>query len=228
MKKDNEKTSLLNRWKNRSKEKSLTNSIEKAPLGIKIPLSHGQKMLWFLQQIYPENPFYNYSEKYTFSGDLQEDILIKSLKMVYKDHDILRTTYHIDDNEVFQKIDNTANLDILIYKLSSLPEVEAKIEAEKIMETHATKHFDLSKSPLVRIALIKINTNKSILLITLHHIVTDKWSMRIFRDHLASYYKAFSSNENHTNKRTSLQYSDYAYWLDNKKKKNRTTRLLEK
>ena len=47
--------------------------------------------------------------------------------MVYKDHDILRTTYHIDDNEVFQKIDNTANLDILIYKLSSLPEVEAKM-----------------------------------------------------------------------------------------------------
>ncbi len=217
MKKDNEKTSLLNRWKNRSKEKSLTNSIEKAPLGIKIPLSHGQKMLWFLQQIYPENPFYNYSEKYTFSGDLQEDILIKSLKLVYNDHDILRTTYHIDDNEVFQKIDNTASLDILTYNLSSLPEVEAKIEADKIMETCATKHFDLNKSPLVRIALIKISTKKNILLITLHHIVTDKWSMRIFRDHLASYYKSFSSNENHTNKRASLQYSDYAYWLETKK-----------
>ncbi|MFD1613740.1 amino acid adenylation domain-containing protein [Gelatiniphilus marinus] len=217
MKKDIEKSSVLDRWKNRDKVKPTANVIKKAPLQESIPLSHGQKRLWFLQQIHPTSPFYNYSETYTFNGSLQEDSLIKGLKKVYNDHDILRTTYHIKDSNIYQKIDESAVLDISTHNLSTLTELEANAKASQIMEAQATRHFNLTKNPLVRVALIKINNQKHILLITLHHIATDKWSMRIFRDDLASHYNALTLNTAFKNKRTELQYSDYAHWLQTKK-----------
>lgn len=213
--KDLNKTSLLARWKNRQKEEISNISIGKIPDNINAPLSYGQQRLWFLQQMYPENPFYNYSETYTFNGELDKDILIKSLKKVYQDHDILKTTYHIKNGQIFQKVDDTAEIDITFNDLSSLNEVDAKKESQKLMEADAFKHFDLERSPLVRGAVIKINAREHVLQITLHHIVTDKWSMRVFREHLAAYYLALSKGET-LNKKEELNYLDYAYWLNNK------------
>ncbi|GAA4882288.1 hypothetical protein GCM10023311_00450 [Flaviramulus aquimarinus] len=218
MEKETNTKSLLDRWKSRDANKTVMPAIAKAPEGICIPLSPGQERLWFLQQMYPGNPFYNYSEIYTFNGKLNQDILIESLKRVYSDHDILRTTYHLEENEVFQKVDENATISIATYDLSALPNAEREIERKKIMEADATKSFDLSISPLVIATLIKIDSEKHILQITLHHIATDKWSMRLFREHLASYYRALSNNKaSIPSKRTEIQYADYAYWLKSKK-----------
>jgi amino acid adenylation domain-containing protein len=216
MENDKEKISLLDKWKNRDKKDSYTNTIEKAPSGIKTPLTHGQKRLWFLQQMHPENPFYNYSETYTFKGKLDVACLIESLKKVYQDHDVLRTIYSIENNKIFQEIDPNAEMIITKHDLSTLNNDMAESKCLKIMEEDATKHFDLTKGPLVRAALIHLNNSKSILQITLHHIVTDKWSMKVFREHLASYYRELSNGMAVTEKRTKVQYSDYAYWLDKK------------
>lgn len=214
--KEKSKASLLERWKNKKKqEQQSTNTISKVPEGIHIPLSYGQKRLWFLQQMYPNNPFYNYSETYTFTGKLKVDFLIDALKRIYQDHGILRTTYHVHNEEVFQKIDDNAEMDIAVHDLSDLSSESSEKEAHKIMEADAFKHFDLEKSPLVRVSLIKINTSKHILQITLHHIVTDRWSMRIFRKHLAEYYLALTQGKP-ISKKEELQYTDYAYWLDKK------------
>ena len=212
MKKESEKTSLLQRWKNKGPKNSLSNPIEKVPLGIKIPLSHGQQRLWFLQQMYPKNTFYNYSETYDFVGKLNEDILIESLKRVYKDHDILRTTYHIENDVIFQNVDPNSELKIDIYDLSALSAEDKKNRYEAISEADSTKHFDLTKPPLIRVTLIKKNTTEYTLQITLHHIITDQWSMRIFREHLADYYKALSLKNTDFTKKIVLQYTDYAYW----------------
>ncbi|MFD1162105.1 non-ribosomal peptide synthetase [Hwangdonia seohaensis] len=212
MEKESQKISLLDRWKNRDKYNLSINPIEKAPVGIKIPLSHGQQRLWFLQQMYPKNAFYNYSETYTFNGHLDEPILVESLKNVYKEHDILKTTYHIEDGVVFQKINDDSELHIDTHDFSPLTETEKKVKCEKIIEADAGEYFDLTKPPLVRATLIKTNTTKYILQITLHHIITDKWSMQIFREHLAGHYKALSLNNNNFSKKTVLQYTDYGYW----------------
>ncbi|WP_418603968.1 non-ribosomal peptide synthetase [Hwangdonia sp.] len=212
MKKESQKISLLDRWKNRDKYNLSINPIEKAPVGLKIPLSHGQQRLWFLQQMYPKNAFYNYSETYSFDGELLEGVLIESLKRVYNDHDILRSTYHIEDGVVFQNIDFNPELDIAIHDLSKLTKEDKKSESEKIIEAGAKKYFDLTKIPLVRVALVKTNATNYILQITLHHIATDEWSMRVFIEDLASYYRALSLDSNHFNKKRELQYTDYAYW----------------
>lgn len=214
--KEKSKASLLERWKNKKKqEQGSANEIAKAPAGINIPLSYGQKRLWFLQQMYPNNPFYNYSETYTFTGTLKVNFLLEALKRVYQDHGILRTTYHVENEEIFQKVDNDAEMDIAIHDLSASKIENPEKEALKIMQADAFKHFDLEKSPLFRVSLIKINTSKHILQVTLHHIVTDKWSMRIFRQHLADYYLAFTEGTP-LPKKEKLQYVDYAYWQDKK------------
>ena len=212
MKKETEKLSLLSRWKNREQKNDILNSIEKAPEGINIPLSHGQKRLWFLQQLYPKNAFYNYSETYTFNGELNDDILIESLKRVYRDHDILRTTYHIENGKIFQCIDNNTNIKISKHDLSTLSQEESHLESQKLIEVSASKYFDLTKSPLVRAALIKINATTNILQITLHHIITDKWSMGKFREDLAGYYRELNLKETVIERRASIQYTDYAFW----------------
>uniref|UniRef100_UPI0026141C2B non-ribosomal peptide synthetase n=1 Tax=uncultured Algibacter sp. TaxID=298659 RepID=UPI0026141C2B len=216
------KESLLDRWKNRETKDSTTNSIKKAPTDTKIPLSHGQQRLWFLQQMYPKNTFYNYSETYTFNGNLNENILVESLKRVYKDHDILRTTYHIEDGEIFQKINFNSELQIATHDLSKLQEEEKKVKSEIIIETDSKNHFDLTKSPLVRATIIKTNATNYILQITLHHIIVDKWSMGIFRENLADHYKSLSSKITDFTNRKELQYTDYAYWQNNTEINNKS------
>uniref|UniRef100_UPI00262FB52B non-ribosomal peptide synthetase n=1 Tax=uncultured Algibacter sp. TaxID=298659 RepID=UPI00262FB52B len=218
------KESLLDRWKNRETKDSTTNSIKKAPSGIKIPLSSGQKRLWFLQQMYPNNPFYNYSETYTFDGPLNEEHLILSLNKVYQDHDVLRSTYHIEDKTIFQNVDTSSEMEISIHNLSTLSEKDKSLKLQEIIDSDATKHFNLNKGPLVRVTLIKISNTKHILQITLHHIVTDKWSMRIFREHLATYYRQLNKNIQTTKLRGELQYSDYSFWSE---KKEINTKHLE-
>ncbi|WP_298553745.1 amino acid adenylation domain-containing protein [uncultured Algibacter sp.] len=215
--KDTNKTSLLNRWKNRKKEEGAsTNIITKVATGIKIPLSYGQKRLWFLQQMYPSNPFYNYSETYTFDGELKETLLIESLQSVYNDHDILRTTFHIEDGEIYQKVDANAKMDIAVHDLSSLNKMDSEKKSLKVMEADAFKYFNLERSPLVRASLIKINPVKHILQITLHHIVTDKWSMRVFREQLSNYYQSNAVISELSDNKAKMQYADYAYWLNKK------------
>jgi len=212
MKKETEKSSLLNRWKNRDQKTELSNTIKKMPNGINIPLSYGQKRLWFLQQLYPKNAFYNYSETYTFNGVLNDSILIESLKRVYKDHDILKTTYHIENGDIFQKINHDSEIDITTHDFSNLSKEVSEIESKKIISDNSKRYFDLTQSPLVRAVLITKNAKTNILQITLHHIITDKWSMGKFREDLASYYRELIQNSKITEKRTEIQYTDYAYW----------------
>ncbi|TYA74714.1 non-ribosomal peptide synthetase [Seonamhaeicola marinus] len=208
------KDSLLDKWKNREGNTISSNRISKAPIGEKIPLSHGQRRLWFLQQMYPKNPFYNYSETYTLNGTLSEESLLKSLKKIYDKNDILRSTYHIDNGEVYQKI-NDSNLDISIYDLSKKADKLIEEEANSIIEKGATHYFDLTEHPLIRCSLIKKSAFESVLLICMHHIVVDEWSMKLFRKQLCENYNQFNNNDltfKHTSKTDDIEYTDYAYW----------------
>lgn len=215
MEKEQKQKSLLDRWKNKEKDTINANSLKKAPVLDKIPLSNGQKRLWFLQQMYPKNPFYNYCETYTLEGKLSEKALIESLKKIYSTNDILRTTYHIDDGEVFQKVNNTSELTISKHDLSNLSEIDCESELDKIIQEDIKLHFDLAKAPLIRCTLIKKRDTENLLLITMHHIIIDEWSMKIFREKLSSYYKNINNVESKIDnliEDNTLQYTDYAFW----------------
>ena len=211
-KKDTNKSSLLARWKSKKKVDDVIKTIDKAPEGIKIPLSYGQKRLWFLQQMHPENPFYNYSETYTFDGKLDDNLLIACLKRVYQDHDILRTTYHIENGEIFQKVNNDAQLKVTQQDLTGLNEEDSKLKAKAIIETEAKTPFDLAHGPLLRNVLIKISPTHHILQMTMHHIITDEWSLKIYIQKLSKYYKSGGLALKSQNTKSNIQYADFAYW----------------
>lgn len=206
-----DKTSLLSQWKNRKRE-VVSNEISKMPDGAIIPLSHGQQRLWFLQQLYPDSPFYNYSETYVFKGALNEKNLLKSLERVCEDHEILRATYHMTDGKTHIEIASKAEIEVSQYDYSHLSVERARAKSEKAMTSQAKYIFDLAKHPVVLVSLIKIHDTEHIFILTMHHISTDKWSMGLLRNELADNYRTLCASASFNENKLDIQYADYCYW----------------
>ncbi len=210
------KVSLLTQWKKKKATLEETVKISKAPQDAVIPLSNGQRRLWFLQQLYPKSPVYNYSEIYVFNGSLDVEILLSALEKVCEDHDILRSTYHMEDGELFIKITSDPIIRVAKHDFSHLDSLGSEAAVKPVLTADARHSFLLSEHPMVLVSLVKITSTKHILLLTLHHISTDKWSMGILRKELAKYYRALSSGSEPLERRgTDIQFSDYTYWQQN-------------
>ncbi|MBT2163177.1 non-ribosomal peptide synthetase [Zobellia barbeyronii] len=220
MEKSTDKSSLLNRWKNREAKESALLQISKAPVDVQIPLSSGQQRIWFLQQLYTDNPFYNYSEALTFEGNLNVEMLKKSLNHLFLTNEVLRSYYPAITGSPVSKIDDTIP-NLVEFDLSHLTEIDAKEEADTIMRKQSSRVFDLSEPGLVRVSLLKYSAHRFVLFFTLHHIVIDEWSIDVLKQQLAdSYLKLIASSSLETKPET-IQFSDYAHWerttpIDNK------------
>ncbi|MGI9553192.1 MAG: amino acid adenylation domain-containing protein [Aurantibacter sp.] len=210
MEKEKPSISLLSQWKNR--DKKVVNTIEKMPEGNDVPLSRGQRRLWFLQNLYPENSFYNLSERYIFHGELQVQHLKNALQLVVADHDLLRSSYPEVNGKSIIKIADENVLEVQEHDLSGLPSEEADIRAKNIMSAQDGKYFELSTPPLIRASLLKFSESEHLLFLTLHHIITDEWSMNILRAELAANYKALCDGKEIVTRPPGLKFSDYAYW----------------
>ncbi len=218
MKKEDNGSSLLNKWKNREKKKeSRSKSISKAPKDAIIPLSRGQQRLYFLEQLYPKNPVYNSSEIYTFQGKLQVENLRESLQMIFAANHILRCSYHFVNGKAIQKFDDNLQLAITSFDLSDLAATDKKERQEELLTLDSLQYFNLDKAPLMRASILKLSTTETVLLITMHHIITDKWSMGIFSEQLANYYNELNSGHPIIKNESKIQYTDYAYWEQKKK-----------
>ena len=211
MSEETNKKSLLTKWKNRQQETKVK-GIQKAPENAPMVLSHGQQRLWFLQQLYPGNPFYNYSHKYNLKGALDVKNLLRALQFIYDTQDILRTTYELKDGLPEAIVHYKDQLNLKTFDLSKNNDLETKTLASEIMSTDALKSFDLAKGPLIRVSLIKLGERSHILFITLHHIVGDKWSLDIFNQQLAMQYSNLCEDRSEVAEKPAIQYQDYAHW----------------
>lgn len=214
MKEKENKVPLLTRWKNKKQQKPAVPAISQAPNDKPIPLSYGQQQLWFLQQLYPDNPFYNYTEAYKLKGILDIDKFNKAVERVVLDHTIFSSSYHVIDEEIYQRT-NTIAVQIPFVDLSDLSNNELDLKLKKITTSNTTQTFDLQQAPLFALHLIKITEDEHLFLITMHHIITDKWSMDIFRKSLSVYYDQLSTIRRIESVRPIIQYFDYAYWQKN-------------
>lgn len=206
--------SLLEQWKNRKKAENEDRPlpIQKIPEGVSSPLSYGQEQLWFLQQLYPDNAFYNYCECYVFEGILDMGHFQVALKRVLVDFDILRSIFvQGDEGKTIQQVDKSLELDLVFHDLSHLSEGDLTLKIETIGLEDAGTLFALDTGPLYKFSLIKCGPLEHRLFLTFHHIVIDKWSMMVFRNHLAKYYSELSANKPLSALRPELQYADYAY-----------------
>ncbi|MEO0902221.1 MAG: condensation domain-containing protein, partial [Bacteroidota bacterium] len=204
-------SSLLKEWKLKNKGESPVKAISKAPENAVFPLSRSQQRLWFLQQLHPNSSVYNYAEIYTFSGSISKQDLVKGLQAVFQENDVLKTKYLLEEGTVIQLVDENAVLEIKDYDFSEYDENTQNKKKEEVFAKDTRTAFDLTEAPLVRMSVLKISESTLILLVTMHHILTDKWSMGLFREQLAKKYGQSLKGEI-LNEKSDIQYTDYAYW----------------
>jgi len=210
------KASLLSRWRNRDKKEIVENTaITPIPDGIPVPLSREQKRLWFLQQLFPNNPFYNYSELYRLQGDIQATYFEKSIRLIEETHDILRANFQVKEGIPTVKTSTSSKSLFRYYDFSDETYDIASAKANEIVRKNASHAFHLSDETLVQSTLIKVAPNNFLFLIVMHHIITDKWSMKVFRKELASHYAKLIKGETPVIEKPKIQYASYAYSQNN-------------
>ncbi len=211
------KASLLSQWRNREKKSTQTDEITKIPNAIPIPLSREQKRLWFLQQLFPDNPFYNYSELYRLEGDLQVDLFEKSIRLIESKHDILRSNFQVEDGIPVVQVQPESNSVFTFYDFSNESYEIASQKADALVRKNASHTFYLSDETLLQSTVVKVAPNDFLFLIVMHHIITDKWSMKVFRKELSDNYTNLVKGITPEIKKPEIQYASYANWQGNQK-----------
>jgi non-ribosomal peptide synthetase component F len=175
-------------------------------------LSFAQARLWFLEQLEPGNFAYNIPAGVRLTGSLHVMALKQSLNEIVRRHEALRTSFTTVNGEAVQVITQTSTLLLPIVNLSELPQAEQQAEVERLATAAAQGSFDLAQGPLLRATLLQLNETEHILLLTMHHIVSDGWSMGVFIRELAALYCAFSNEKPSPLPELPIQYADFAHW----------------
>jgi len=178
----------------------------------KFPLSFAQQRLWFLDQLEPNTPVYNIPDTHSFKGPLNLAALERSLSEIVRRHESLRTTFHSVDGEPVQVIAEPQAQRLEVIDLSDLPEPQRETEAERMANEEAQQPFDLTRGPLFRFRLVRLAEERHILLLTLHHIISDGWSLGVFGRELATLYQAYNAGESSPLEELTIQYADFAMW----------------
>jgi amino acid adenylation domain-containing protein/non-ribosomal peptide synthase protein (TIGR01720 family) len=191
--------------------------IPKLPDAPSYPLSHAQKRLWFLDQMIPGSPAYNMPLPFIIEGVLDEDIMRRSLQCIVNRHETLRTTFINTETGPAQVVAEKHNVVLRIQDASQLDE-ESLL---KLASDEAMTSFDLATGPLFRTRIFKMAGDKFLFILTLHHIISDGWSLEILINELISSYTAYSSGKEPEFKELKIQYRDYASWQNSLLKEGR-------
>ncbi|WP_152614314.1 condensation domain-containing protein, partial [Bacillus subtilis] len=174
--------------------------------------SHSQKRLWLMDQLINRKEVYNIASSININGALDVEMLERSLNEIVKRHEILRTYFEMIDGELNQVIKSDQPLNLQVQDLSHL-EREAKHRySEEIAQNEAAYQFDLENDELFRAVLVKFDAKTFKLLITMHHIVADGWSVGVFTRELSSLYDAWSEGKEPVLPEMEIQYVDYSEW----------------
>lgn len=175
-------------------------------------LSYAQQRLWVLDQI-EGSTHYNISNALLLEGKLNIEIFKKAFDTIVERHEILRTTYELDQNgEVYQVIQAVEPLQIWQVDLRSLSKEEQDNKIKQIQEEESKLAFDLKNDILLRVKLIQIKDTFFVVLVTMHHIATDGWSIGILIKEFSALYTSFYKLEKNILPELEIQYSDYALW----------------
>jgi amino acid adenylation domain-containing protein len=177
-----------------------------------VPLSFAQQRLWFLDQLEPGRATYNIPTAVRFVGPLRPEALARSLTEVVRRHEVLRTVFAAVEGEPVQVIRPAAVLELPVVDLSGLVEERRTSEALELARAEASRPFDLSRGPLLRIGVVRLSAEEHVVLATMHHIVSDGWSMSILRREINLLYGAFSQGLASPLAELAVQYADYAVW----------------
>lgn len=176
------------------------------------PLSFSQERMWFLHELEPESIAYNFIIPLRFLGEFNIDILVESFKKLIRRHDQLHSNFMIIDGKPMQVVRDDYDVYFNIVDLSGLLDEDKENEACRMVEAEAVHLFDLKNEPLVRLTVIALNRQNNILLLNMHHIISDEWSLAVITYELNEIYK---SSGRDTLPPLPLRYVDFSVWQRN-------------
>ena len=186
--------------------------IEPISRNAELPLSFAEQRLWFLDQLQEGSLTYNELEGVRLSGSLQVYALQRAMKEIVRRHESLRTNYRAVDGSPMRVIHPELDLNLTIVDLQQLPTEEKLKEVQRLGLKEVRQPFDLANGSLVQVTLLQLAEDDYVLLLTMHHIVTDGWSMGVFYHELEALYRAFVLGEASPLPELQIQYADFACW----------------
>ncbi|MEH1828685.1 MAG: amino acid adenylation domain-containing protein [Nostoc sp.] len=176
------------------------------------PASFAQQRLWFLDQLIPGNAIYNVPTVIRLTGSLKLAALGQTFNEIVRRHETLRTTFIVSDGQPLQAIAPSLTIPLSVLDLQQLPDDEQEFKAKCIVSAEIEHPFNLSSGPLLRVTLLVLSETEHILLLNMHHIICDDWSMGVLIRELGTLYTAFAQNQPSTLLELPLQYADFAHW----------------
>lgn len=176
------------------------------------PLSFAQQRLWFLHQLAPDNPFYNVPAAIRLNGQLNQGALAQAFNQIVHRHEALRTTFVKVNGQTMQAITPHVRLPLPVVDLQALPTQEREAIAQQMATQEARHPFDLTTGPVLRVKLLQLAPTDFVLLLTLHHIVADGWSLGVLVRELSTFYTSLSQGQPAGLPELPIQYADFAHW----------------
>ncbi|HEX8318376.1 condensation domain-containing protein, partial [Longimicrobium sp.] len=177
-----------------------------------LPLSFAQERLWFVDRMEPGSAVYNMPVAQRLGGALDEAALERSLGEIVRRHEALRTVFAEAHGSPVQVIVPFGGFSLPVEDLSELGEAEREAAVRQRAGEEAARPFDLSAGPLFRAALLRLGSEERVLLLTMHHIVSDEWSLGVFFRELWALYAAYRAGRESPLRELPVQYADYAAW----------------
>ena len=177
-----------------------------------LPLSFAQERLWVLDQLEPENPFYNMPGSVRVRGHLNLAAAQASLRRIVDRHEVLRTAFVEVDGHAALEVLSTLHLAVPLVDLSGLEPAVREATASRLAGEEARRPFRLSEAPLLRTVMLRLDEEEHAVLLNLHHIVGDAWSVGVLVAELGQLYDAFLSGRSSSLPALPIQYADFAHW----------------
>ena len=177
-----------------------------------VPLSFAQRRLWYLDQFNAHPSAYNVTKAFHVEGALNRDALQKALDSLVIRHEILRTTYHDEDATPLQSVQHPRAVELRYCDWQRLGLGADHAKVRELIEQEARRPFDLTCDLMIRAAWVQLAAGEHVLLLALHHIAADAWSLGILLPELEEFYQAHSAGREPNLRPLAIQYADYAVW----------------
>lgn len=186
--------------------------ITRVPREGDLPPSYAQQRLWFIDQLEPGSPLYNIVSMYRMHGALNVPALEKTVNEIVRRHESLRTTFRNVDGQPVQVIVPHLRLPLEITSVRGSSAEQREAELQRLAHEAAVQPFDLSRGPLFRPSLLRVDEEDHVLVIVMHHIVGDGWSGSMIAGELAALYEASAQGRPSPLPELAIQYADFAVW----------------
>ncbi|HEX3145168.1 MAG TPA: condensation domain-containing protein, partial [Pyrinomonadaceae bacterium] len=180
--------------------------------GIKPQLSYSQERLWFIDQLMPASPAFNVPMAVKVNAPIEVATLQRAIDEIIRRHESLRTIFVTDNGVPSVVVADRCAAALEVIDITQLEGTIRDAKAHRLVEQEVLRPFDLSQGPLLRTKFIRCSADESILVVTMHHIVSDGWSLLLFFNELSTLYDAFKAGTSSPLAPLGIQYSDYAHW----------------